>query len=364
MLGADDRVTARRVLISIGLLLATLLVLLFVYATQRILIWIIIAVFFAVALNPVVNWTQRHVVHRRTIATLLVFLAALVLLAALTAVIIIPLVDQASAAIANLPQLVREAPAGKGPIGHILQRLHLQRFIEAHQDQIRDNLSRLQQPTVNVLRGAVTSVAGTITVAVLAYLMVLQAPRFVENTLGLVNDERGRRLRRVGQECARTVTGYLSGNLLISLICGVLTFLTLAIAGVPYAGVIALLVAVADLLPLIGAAIGGAVAVGAGLIHSTRAGIIVLVFFILYQLFENHVLQPLILARTVRLSPLTVLVSVLLATELAGILGALLAIPAAGIIQIVYRELRYARGGPPDGVPPPPVRPPPASGEP
>ncbi|MCU1486816.1 MAG: putative rane protein, partial [Actinomycetia bacterium] len=107
----------------------------------------------------------------------------------------------------------------------------------------------------------------------------------------------------------------------------------------PYPEVIALFVAFADLIPLVGATMGAVPTVGLSFIHSVTAGIAALVFYIVYQQFENHVLQPTVMSRTVDVNPLTVLVSVLVGVELFGFLGALLAIPAAGIIQVVVRNL-------------------------
>jgi predicted PurR-regulated permease PerM len=151
----------------------------------------------------------------------------------------------------------------------------------------------------------------------------------------------------VGADCAKSVTGYVSGNLLISIICGAITYVALLIMGVPFAGLIALFVGIADLIPLVGATLGGLVAVLAAFIHSVPAGIVVLVVFIVYQQLENHLLQPVIYARTVKLNPLTVIVAILIAAELAGILGALLAIPIASIIQVVLRDVWDNRRGRP-----------------
>jgi predicted PurR-regulated permease PerM len=108
------------------------------------------------------------------------------------------------------------------------------------------------------------------------------------------------------------VTGYISGNLLVSVICGSVTAIVLLILGIPFAGLIALFVGLVDLVPLVGATLGGAVAVLAGFLHSTTAGIVLLVFFVIYQQMENHLLHPLIYARTVKLNPLTVIVAILL----------------------------------------------------
>jgi predicted PurR-regulated permease PerM len=119
----------------------------------------------------------------------------------------------------------------------------------------------------------------------------------------------------------------------------------LLILGIPFAGLIALFVGLADLVPLVGATIGGVVAVLAGFLHSVPVGIAVLAFFVLYQQLENHVLQPLIFARTVKLNPLTVIVAILLGVELLGVLGALLAIPVAGMIQVIVRDIWDHRRG-------------------
>ena len=128
-----------------------------------------------------------------------------------------------------------------------------------------------------------------------------------------------------------------------------LTYAVLKISGVPFAGLIAVFVAIADLIPLVGATLGAVVAAVAAFIHSVPAGIAVIVFFVVYQQLENHLLQPVIFSRTVKLNPLTVLVAILLGVELAGILGALLAIPVAGIIQVVLRDVwDHRRGRPKD----------------
>jgi len=114
---------------------------------------------------------------------------------------------------------------------------------------------------------------------------------------------------------------------------------------VPFAGVIAVFTGLVDLLPLVGATIGGAVAVLAGFVHSVTAGIAVLAFFVVYQQLENHLLQPMIMSRTVKLNPLAVFAAVLAGVELAGVLGALLAIPVAAMIQIIARDVYDHRRG-------------------
>src|SRR6185312_16683467 len=224
---------------------------------------------------------------------------------------------------------------------------HVLQWIQDNQDKISSFASGLTAPAAGVLAGVATALTGTVTVLVLAYLMVLEGPRVVDGFTALFSRTTGERIRRVGADCAKSVTGYISGNLLISFICGLLTYVVLLVMGVPFAGLVALFVGIADLVPLVGATIGGAVAVLAGFIHSVPAGIAVLVFFVLYQQLENHLLQPLVFARTVKLNPLTVIIAILIGVELLGILGALLAIPVASMIQVILRDVWDHRRGRP-----------------
>ena len=348
--GRDTRpVPVRTILAVIGLVLATLLLIYIVLQIRQVLTWIVVGAFFAVALYPLVGWVQKRLLggKRRALATFLVFLVVFVLLAALIAAFAVPLVNEGSKLAGQLPQQIADARAGKGPIGDLLQRTNALQWVQDNQDKISKFASGLTAPAASVASSFATGIAGTLTVFVLAYLMVLEGPKVVDGSLNVFRPSTAERIRRVGGDCAKSVTGYISGNLLISFICGLLTYVVLLVSGVPFAALIALFVGIADLMPLVGATIGGAVAVIAGFIHSVPAGIAVLVFFVLYQQLENHLLQPLVFARTVQLNPLTVIIAILIGVELLGILGALLAIPVASMIQVIVRDVWDHRRGRP-----------------
>ncbi|WP_345711707.1 AI-2E family transporter [Kineococcus glutinatus] len=345
--------TVRTVLTIIGLLLATALLLYVVRETSQVLTWIVVAAFFAVALYPVVGWVQRRLLggRVRVLATLVVFLVILIALAGIGTLFVVPLAQEGTRFAGQLPQLVDDARAGRGPVGDLLERTDALRYVQDNQERIREFATGLTTPAAGVLSGVATGVAGVATIFVLAFLMVLEGPKVVDGFTNLFAPATGQRLRRVGADCAKSVTGYISGNLLISVICGTLTYVVLKVTGVPFAGLIALFVGLADLIPLVGATIGAVVASVAGFVESVPAGIAVVVFFLVYQQLENHLLQPLIFARTVKLNPLTVVVAILLAVELAGILGALLAIPVASIVQVIARDVWDHRRGRPKAVP-------------
>jgi predicted PurR-regulated permease PerM len=339
-------VPVRTILATIGLILATVVAVLFVMRVEQVLVWMLIALFFTVALFPLVGWVQRHVTWcRRSLATLLVFLVAFIVGGGLLTAFAVPLASQGTELAGQLPGMVADARAGRGPVGDLLERTNALQFVQNNETRIREFATGLGTPALNLLRGLGTGIVATVTIFVLSYLAVLEGPKVVDGTLALFAPQRAERIRRVTRDCAKTVTGYISGNLLISAICGILTYAVLKFSGVGFAALIALFVAVADLIPLVGATLGAVVACIAAFLHSVPAGIAVVFFFVIYQQLENHLLQPIIFARTVKLNPLAVLIAILLATELAGILGALLAIPVAGIIQVVLRDVWDHRQG-------------------
>lgn len=345
------KVPVRTILAAIGLVLATVVSVVFVMHVQRVLVWMLIAIVLTVALYPAVNWLQHHVRRcPRSLATLIVFLVVVLAFGGVLTLFAVPLAEQGTRLAAALPDMIADARGGRGPVGTLLERTNALEFARDNEERIREFATGLGTPALGLLRSAVTGIVATISIFVLAYLAVLEGPKVVEGTLSLFPARRAERIRRVGGDCAKTVTGYISGNLLISAICGVLTYVVLKVFGVPFAELIAIFVAIADLIPLIGATLGAVVAGVAALIHSVPAAITVVIFFIVYQQLENHLLQPVIFSRTVKLNPLTVLVALLLATELAGILGALLAIPVAGVIQVVLRDIWHGRGGEPTAV--------------
>jgi predicted PurR-regulated permease PerM len=345
----DERrpVPVRTILATIGFVLLTALLLYILQAAAQVVTWIVVAAFFAVALYPLVGFVQRKVFRgkRRSLATLLVFLLVFAVLAAVVTAFAVPLASEGTKLAGQLPQMITDARNGKGPIGDLLQRTNALQWVQSHQATIQNFAKGLTTPAVGVLGTIATTVTGIVTIFVLAYLMVLEGPKIVDGFINLFRPTTGQRIRRVGADCAKSVTGYISGNLLISVICGAVTYVALLVMGVPFAGLIALFVGLVDLIPLVGATIGGVVAVLAAFIHSVPAGIVVLAVFIVYQQLENHLLQPVIYGRTVKLNPLTVIVAILIAAELAGVLGALLAIPLASIIQVVARDVWDHRRG-------------------
>ena len=153
-------------------------------------------------------------------------------------------------------------------------------------------------------------------------------------------------MRRLLSKSAGAISGYITGNLAISVICGITTFVVLLLLGMPYAAPLALLVAVLDLIPLVGATLGGALLVVVGLFVEPWKAVVLLVYIVVYQQVEGSVLQPLVYSKAVQLNGLVILIALLVGGQLLGIPGALLAIPVAEIIRIVVTELLAYRRTP------------------
>ena len=282
----------------------------------------------------------------KRLGTVLVFLVGLGLLAAMVYAFVKPIAEQASQFSKDLPTYVEDARNGKGPIGDIVKRYDLEEKVRENQPKIQEAVTNFGQNGLDIVRRIFSTIIAGITVMVLTVLILIEAPSLSSGLLSLIPDERLRtRTQRVATDAARAVSGYVFGNLLISLIAGVAAWIMLLILGVPYAATLGLFVAFADLIPLVGATLGAVPTVLFAFLHSVPAGIATIVFFVVYQQFENHVLQVTIMSRTVRLNPLAVLVSVLMGVELFGFLGALLAIPAGGIIQVIARDIYDERRG-------------------
>jgi predicted PurR-regulated permease PerM len=254
------------------------------------------------------------------------------------------LVSQVNDFVQKLPDYVHDITHGQGRLGFLETKYHIQERIEsAVKDGGAAKVLGLSGVALSVAKGVVSIVVAAMTIAFMTFFMLLEGPTWVDRFYGLMSERSEQRWRKVGGEIYRTVGGYVTGNLLISLIAGGLTTLVLLIRGVPYAVALGLIVAILDLIPLAGATIAAILIGVVAFLHSVPAGIVVVVFFVIYQQVENHVLQPIIYGRTVQLSPLAVLISILVGAELAGILGALAAIPVAGSIQVLILDWLHHR---------------------
>jgi predicted PurR-regulated permease PerM len=344
------------ILRALLIVLAVAVTLEVIWIARHVVAWIVIALFLALALNPLVNWIQGRTPLGRGTAIGAAYLILLIVIVAVGASFLPKLIDEVNGFVQALPNYVHELTHGRGRLGFLERKYHV---VEKVREQVKHGgakkLLGFSGAALSVTKSIISIIAATVTIVFLTFFMLLEGEAWMERIYSLFPDRSRERWRRVGHDIYRTVGGYVTGNILISLIAGASVTVVLLIMGVPYAVALGLLVAFLDLIPLAGATIAGVVVGIVAFVHSIPAGIVAVAFFIVYQQVENHFLQPVIYGRTVQLSPLAVIVSVLVGAELAGVLGALAAIPVAGALQVILRDqLAQRRSGPPPLVPRPP----------
>jgi predicted PurR-regulated permease PerM len=354
------RFSVRSVLTVIALVIAAWAMLSIIAITRQVISWILVSIFLALALNPAVEWFMRRGVKRRGAAAGLTYTVAIGAIVGIGFLFIPTLVNQVNDFVQALPGYVDDLTKGRGRLGFLQTKYQIvDKVREAVSSGGASKVLGLTGTAVSITKSVITLVVAIITITFLTFFMLLEGPAWMERFYALLPEGSQARWRRVGYDVYRTVGGYVTGNLLISLIAGTLTTIILLILGVPFAVALGVIVAILDLIPLAGATIAAIIIGTVAFLHSITAGIVVVVFFIAYQQIENHFLQPVIYGRTVQLSPLAVLISVLIGAKLAGILGALGAIPVAGAIQVLLldwqrakRERIAATDIPPETIPP------------
>lgn len=339
-----EQVPWRIIWSAIGVVLGTAALVELVLAELRVIELLVIAGFLAVVLAPAVVGLVKLRIPR-ALATAIVFVLGMAAFAGLGYLFIHPLYRQAVKFADDLPGIVARAQAGKGRIGALITRYHLQQDVATNVPKVRNYLSHLGGPALSIAKTVLSGLSGLVLLSVLTFLILLEGPSIVRGALKVLPPNQARRTRRVLDDIARSVTGYVIGNFATSVIAGVFCGTALLLLGVPFAVVFGVWVALVDLLPLVGGLLAGVPTVAFAFLHSPAAGIITAVVFLTYQQIENHLLNPLIMSRTVNLNPLWVLLSVLAGAELAGFVGALLAIPAAGTIHVVARDIWDERRG-------------------
>ena len=324
-------VPTRTIVRVIALVLAAAAAVQILDAVSRVLTWIAVSIFLAVALEPVVRVTERWM--SRTWAVLTVFGGLLVLVALFLAVLIIPIATQVDDLRAAAPGYLQR-----------LERNHTIRDLNQRYKLVQKAQDAAQQAPARVFGAAgrfVNGVVATLTVLFLTLFLMFELPAISRGLLSLLTDDDAARVRLVAADVNRSIGGYVLGNLAISVIAGATVGISLWILGVPYAAALAVFMGVCDLVPLVGATVGALAAIGVAFAaQGVTAGIVMIVVNVVYQQFENHILQPIVYRKTVQLSAFLVLVAVLVGGELMGVLGALVAIPIAGSIQLVVREIR------------------------
>ncbi len=344
---AESRnVPLRAILVAVAVVVLAFLAGKIIDRLRGVIILLVVAGFIALLLNPLVVALVQWL-GRRGIAVAVVTLLAVCAFGGLAVAFGYPLVNGISHFATDLPLYVSRAQHGKGWIGHLVTKYHLQAWVVKNAPKLAGYGRDLASPALSLGKGALSLVFSLFTIFVLVVLMLLEGPKLRTGLLDLMAPARAQRYTQVAREVNRSVVGYMLGNFATSLIAGVVVLATMLLLGIPFPFLWALWVALVDFLPMIGGALAGIPVVLFAFTHSVSAGIVTLVVFLIYTQVENHILNPVIMSRTVRINPLLVLVAILVGASIGawvggffgGFVAALLAIPAAGAIQVIVKAV-------------------------
>jgi predicted PurR-regulated permease PerM len=351
-------VTNRTVVRVILVAIAVVASLYFLWLIRSVLQLLFIAVFLAIALGPAVEFFVRRKVNR-SVAILITYLAMLATIFGLGLLVVPPIVSGVDQFANHVPGYVSDLRHSK-TFRKYDDKYKITPKLEQESKKLPNHLADAASGLRDVTVGIFGAVIQLVTILVMTFMLLRDGKRMVGWALREIGPERGEQWSRITSDVYTAVGGYVAGNLLISLIAGITSYIAMTFIGIPFAVPLAVGVAFFDLIPLVGSTIAGAVVAIVAAIAGFPGKLIAwVIFVVVYQQLENNVIQPVVYRRTVSIHPLIVIVAVLIGAELLGVLGALLAIPVAATVQIVVKEwwlLRRARLLP-DEVPPAAIAP-------
>lgn len=304
------------------------------------LLLIVISIFLAIALGPAVDFFQSRSRIPRWASILVVYfflLAAIVLIGLL---VVPPIVSGVQALADDIPQKVDQL-RNTGWIHDLDERYDVVENLQSSVSELPAQLGTAAGTLQAVTVGALSAFVQLVTVLTLVFLWLLDGPRIVRWLSAQLHGEQRVRAEKLAGDMYRVVSGYVVGNFLISVAAGTVTYLTLIILGIPFAAPLAIFMAFMDLIPMVGATVGGGIIALAciALGDFPWDPIIWLIVLTAYQQVENNLLQPVVYKQTVAVPPILTIVAVLIGAALLGVLGVLLAIPVAAMLQVLAADL-------------------------
>lgn len=344
----QPRITSGEVWLVIGHVLAAGAVVLALWTLRSMIVWAVLGLFLALALAPVVNGLVRRR-WPRGLAVSAVFLLAALLLGGLIALFVPMLGAQGRELVDRAPELF-EKVRGLGPIRWADDHFQI---VEKVRAGVGDQAGNAARPALAFAGGVVHAITGAITIVVLGIFFLMFGEGVLDQALQWLPLARRAHAKTLATRMSQVVSGYMAGTIVVASIGGVVMGTTMAILGVPYFLPLALLMILLGVVPVIGTTVAAVVIVGVTFASAGSTPALVCAgVYLAYQQVENHVLQPIVQTRTLKMNPLLIVLALLVGTGLFGILGALLSLPVAGALKVLLgdvltrRQLRVQLDGP------------------
>lgn len=307
------------------------------------LILLFVAFFLALALNsPVYGISKRlpgKLRGNRLLATGISYLIVVLLIGLFASYIIPPLVKQTESFISASPHIISDFRNQKGTAGDLIRRYHLGNQVNSISNQLSSRLHNVGGSAYSALAGVGSSIFSVITILVLTFMMLSEGPKWLVTTKKIVPSNHHPLIDRLGSDMYLVIRGFVNGQVTLAILAAILITPALLFLHIGYPVALIVVIFICGLIPMVGHTIGAVIVTTVALFHSTSAGIIILTYYLLYQQFENYIIQPKIQANSTNMSPLLVFASLIIGVSFGGLLGGLVAIPVAGCARIIILEI-------------------------
>lgn len=329
--------------IRLGLLIfATFAVLFIVKQAAHAILLIFTALFFAFALNAPVQWLGRKLPgkakNNRAAATSVALAIVIVLLVGFIASVAPPLVKQTQGFVDTAPKLVRDFRGQDSQTGRFIRQHRLEKQVDAISNQLSQRTKNVGGSAFSTAQHVGGSFFATLSIFVLTFMMLVEGPRWLEFGKDIVPDKHHKKTDELANDMYAVIKGFVNGQVLLAFIAALFIVPAVFILGLSYPIALIVVIFICGLIPMVGHTIGAIIVTTVALFHSTSAAIIILTYYILYQQFENYIIQPRVQSNTTNMSPLLVFASVIIGVSFGGLFGGLVAIPVAGCIRIVLLD--------------------------
>ncbi|MFA5785822.1 MAG: AI-2E family transporter [Actinomycetota bacterium] len=308
------------------------------YRIRGILLLVVIAAFLAISLEPAVEFLQK-LRFPRGAAVAAILLATIVFAAGFFVAVVPPLSRQVQNLAHNIPTYTEKLTDYSKRFQEYNEKYQIADKIKSTLEALPSKAGAYMGNVAGVALGFLRVLANTVTVLVLTIYFLLDAPRLKQGMFLLLPKRRRKRAGELVEQIFDKVGGFMMGNILVSIVAGTAAFIALSIMRVPYPVALALWVAIADMIPMVGATLGAIICVIVALFQGPLIGLLTLIYFVIYQQTENYLLVPRIMKKTVDLSPAAVILAAMIGGTLAGFAGVLLAVPAAAAVKLLTQEL-------------------------
>jgi predicted PurR-regulated permease PerM len=332
-------VPIRTMVAVVGSVLITVVVVEILLRLQQVVVWTLISALFAIVLHPPVSLLVERLKFRRSLAAIVVFVVATVSVAGLGYLFIRPLVNQVNIAVNQFPGYLADARAGRGTVGHLVKKYDIVNYVNRNEAALKNALKTAEKPAVQFAEGLLNTLTAMAAIIVMTFLLLIEGPKMMSGGVAVLSPPNQERVRTVVRDVVRALAGYMAGVLLRALLNGAVAYFALWALGIPFRGVLALWIGFMTLIPVVGVFIGVVPAAAVGFIHSTPAGIAIVAILLGFYVLEKRTIDKRVNARTIDLSPLGVAVTLVAGFQLLGFLGVFLAIPVAGVIHVVIKNL-------------------------